>query len=164
MSETTVTVATVKKSIEVPLPPERAYEVFFAEIGTWWPLATHSVGLERALSVSGGAAAGDELLETLIDGTTSVWGSVVESDPPRSATLSWHAGRPADEATRLELTFTESGDGGTLVELVHSGWERWADGATQAAGYNEGWDIVLAHYVRSSWISSSRSAQQSETL
>ena len=76
-------------------------------------------------------------------------GSVLEADPPHRIVLSWHAGRSADDATRLELTFTASDNGATVVELAHSGWERWADGEAQARGYNGGWDIVVAAYVRS---------------
>jgi uncharacterized protein YndB with AHSA1/START domain len=140
--------APVRKSVTVPLSPERAFELFTKEIGAWWPLATHSVGLERARSVSCGTSVGDELVETLSDGSTAVWGSVLRSDPPDVIVLSWHAGRTADDATQLELTFTASADGGTIVALVHSGWERWADGEAQAGDYNEGWDAVLAHYVR----------------
>ena len=149
MSEATVPAEPVRKSVTVPVAPERAFELFTSEIASWWPLATHSVGLERARGVSCGTSVGDQLVETLSDGTTAVWGSVLESDPPHRIVLSWHAGRSADDATRLELTFTASGDGGTIVELTHSGWERWADGEAQARGYNEGWDIVLADYVRS---------------
>jgi uncharacterized protein YndB with AHSA1/START domain len=152
---------TVRKSITVPLAPEQAFGLFTREVGTWWPLATHSVGLERASGVSWGTAVGDELVETLSDGTTSVWGRVLESDPPKRIVLSWHPGRSADDATRLALAFSASEAGGTIVELTHSGWERWADGPAQAAGYDEGWDIVLGHYVRSAAARSGSAANAS---
>jgi uncharacterized protein YndB with AHSA1/START domain len=149
MTDEKVPVPPVHKSVTVPIVPEKAFALFINEIGTWWPLATNSVGLERSTGISCGTSVGDELVETLSNGTTAVWGSVLESDPPHLIVLSWHAGRSADDANRLELTFTSSGEGGTIVELVHSGWERWADGAAQADGYSGGWDIVLAAYVRS---------------
>ena len=158
MSDDAVAVGTVHKSITVPLAPQRAFDLFTTEVGTWWPLPTHSVGLERSRSVSWDTAVGGELVETLSDGTTSLWGSVLESDPPRLIVVSWHPGRSADEATRLELTLSASADGGTLVELRHSGWERWADGQAQASGYDEGWDIVLAQFVGSAATRSGRSA------
>lgn len=107
------------------------------------------MGLERSRGISCGTSVGDELVETLSDGKTAVWGSVLESDPPHLIVLSWRAGRSTDDATRLELSFIASGDRGTIVELTHSGWERWADGDAQARGYSRGWDIVLAAYVRS---------------
>jgi uncharacterized protein YndB with AHSA1/START domain len=153
-----VPIAPVHKSVAVPIPPERAFELFTREIATWWPLPTHSVGLERATGVSWGTAVGDELVETLSDGTTAVWGSVLESRPPHLIVVSWHAGRSADVGTRLELTFSPADGGGTVVGLTHSGWERWADGEAQAAGYDEGWDLVLADYVRLSGARSSSPA------
>jgi uncharacterized protein YndB with AHSA1/START domain len=78
-----------------------------------------------------------------------VWGSVLESDPPHRIVFSWHAGRSAEDATRLGVTFTASDSGATIVELAHSGWEKWADGDARARGYNGGWDVVVAAYVRS---------------
>ena len=41
----------VEKSVTVSVPVERAFEVFTAEIGTWWPLRTHAVDTERSETV-----------------------------------------------------------------------------------------------------------------
>lgn len=82
MSDIAVPTAPVRKSVMVPIAPERAFELFTIEIGAWWPRATHSVGLEHARCLSCGTSVGDELVETLNDGTTAVWGTVLESDPP----------------------------------------------------------------------------------
>jgi uncharacterized protein YndB with AHSA1/START domain len=147
MSDTKTPVAPVRKSITVSVAPLRAFEIFTRDLGTWWPLATHSVGLERAASVSFGAAVGDQLVETIVDGTNELWGTVLQSEPPHRIAFSWHPGRSADEATHIEVTFTPDSAGGTVVELVHSGWERWEDGETRAAGYREGWDPVLRQFV-----------------
>ena len=37
---------------------------------------------------------------------------------------------------------------GTLVELVHTGWERRPDGARAREGYDTGWNTVLNEFVR----------------
>jgi uncharacterized protein YndB with AHSA1/START domain len=147
MSDTKTPVAPVRKSITVSVPPLQAFELFTRDIGTWWPLATHSVGLERAVSVSFGAGVGDQLVETIADGSEETWGTVLQSDPPHRIAFSWHPGRSADETTLIEVTFTPDPGGGTVVELVHSGWERWEDGETRAANYREGWDPVLHEFV-----------------
>jgi uncharacterized protein YndB with AHSA1/START domain len=47
----------------------------------------------------------------------------------------------------VEVTFRPDGGESTIVELVHSGWELWSDGAIQATGYDEGWPPVLDAYV-----------------
>ncbi|HKH88308.1 MAG TPA: SRPBCC domain-containing protein [Acidimicrobiales bacterium] len=149
MAETTpvAPIAPVRKTITVRVETEQAFELFTREIGSWWPLATHSVGLENSTGVSIGTSVGDQLVETLADGTTSVWGTVVRCEPPNVLALTWHAGRPADDATLLEVRFTAGAAGGTVVELVHSGWERWADGLAHSEGYSEGWDIVLDRFA-----------------
>lgn len=52
------------------------------------------------------------------------------------------------EPTRVDVTFTATGDGSTEVHLVHTGWEAWGGGAEQGrAGYGEGWPLVLSGYV-----------------
>ena len=46
-------------------------------------------------------------------------------------------------ATDVELRFTPQGDG-TLVELVHSGWEQHGEHAADLrAQYDSGWDFVF---------------------
>ena len=147
MPEATTPIAPVRKAVTVPVATPRAFEFFTRDIGVWWPLATHSVGLARAASVSFGTEVGDRLVETNADGSEEVWGTVLRSEPPHLIAVSWHPGRQADEATHLEVTFTPAPAGGTVVELVHSGWERWEDGGTQADGYREGWDRVLGAFV-----------------
>ena len=147
MPDTRTPVAPVRKSVTVAVGPLQAFELFARDIGTWWPLATHSGGLERSASVSFGAAVGDQLVETLSDGTKEIWGTVLQSEIPRRLAFSWHPGKSADEATHIEVTFTPDSAGGTVVELMHSGWERWGDGETQAANYREGWDPVLRAFV-----------------
>ena len=100
----------VRKSVTVAASPDRAFELFTARFGDWWPLATHSVGLDSAAGVSFGAGVGGIILETLADGSTSAWGTVTSWDPPnrvapssRSSTLAGKTGRMAparEQATR----------------------------------------------------------------
>ena len=42
--------APVRKSVVVPLTPERAFRLFTEGLSTWWPLASHSISDERAAS------------------------------------------------------------------------------------------------------------------
>ena len=46
MSNTQAAIEPVHKTVVVRCSPERAYEVFTREIGTWWPLGSHSIGGE----------------------------------------------------------------------------------------------------------------------
>jgi hypothetical protein len=60
----------------------------------------------------------------------------------------WHIRRDRADATDVEINFLHRGDGGTRVEIVHSGWDRLgADGATWRDANRGGWDGLLPHYL-----------------
>jgi uncharacterized protein YndB with AHSA1/START domain len=133
----------VRKSVTVPAAPQRAFELFTAHMHEWWPLATHSVGAEEVVSVTFGEGVGAAIVETMADDTTSVWGTVTHWEPPYRVAFSWHPGTAETQATRVEVTFTQSGPSTTVVRLIHSGWERRPDGASAREGYEYGWQPVV---------------------
>jgi uncharacterized protein YndB with AHSA1/START domain len=77
-----------------------------------------------------------------------VWGEVLDFELAGRVRFTWHPGLPGDdEPTEVEVTFTSDGDG-TLVTLVHSGWERLSE--ERRAGrvdYENGWPLVLQRYA-----------------
>jgi uncharacterized protein YndB with AHSA1/START domain len=88
-------------------------------------------------------------VETLPDGTSCRWGSVLSWEPPAHLAMTWHPGHGPDPHTRLDVSF-EDAPGGTLVRLVHTGWENLGLTGMEALGdYTEGWDVVLGAYVNS---------------
>jgi len=131
------------KSVLVAASQERAFELFTAGMGRWWPLLTHSVGGETATSVALDCRVGGQIVETDSDGSNHVWGTLTECSPPTRLTFTWHPGQPVPEATLVTVTFRPD-DGQTEVQLVHSGWDSRRDGARARNGYDTGWDIVLA--------------------
>ena len=137
----------VRKSVTVPAAPQRAFELFTAHLQDWWPLRTHSVGDDDAVGVVFGEGVGGAIVETLADGTTSVWGTVTDWQPPQRVAFTWHPGTPEAEATRVEVTFTQDGPASTMVRLVHSGWQSRPDGAAAREGYESGWDPVVARFA-----------------
>ena len=138
----------VRKSVTVPAAPQRAFELFTAHIQEWWPLKTHSVGLEDAVGVTFGEGVGAAIIETLADGTTSAWGTITGWEPPHRVAFTWHAGTPEAEATRVEVTFTQDGPASTVVRLVHSGWEHRPDGVSAREGYDSGWEPVIEGFAQ----------------
>lgn len=136
----------VRKSAIVPLAPDQAFETFTSRIAAWWPLATHSVGLADAESVRFEGRLGGRIIESLADGTTSTWGTLTEWDPPHRVRFSWHPGSTEAHATEVEVRFSPR-DGGTLVELTHTGWHRRPDGTDARSSYDTGWDLVLGRYI-----------------
>ncbi|HEY1487912.1 MAG TPA: SRPBCC domain-containing protein, partial [Micromonosporaceae bacterium] len=127
----------VRRQIVVPVAPEVAFAAFTADIGAWWPLASHSVhGAKSSVAFIDG-----DLVEESPDGR-EVWGSVLEWTPPQRLRMTWHAGSTVDRATEVSVRFDEAGTG-TLVTLEHSGWERLADPTGSRSSYATGWIAVL---------------------
>ena len=144
---TTADLAPVTKSVVVAAGVDRAFELFTAQMGDWWPLISHSVGGQEATAVVMQCREGGEIVESLADGATASWGRVTNWDPPRRVAFTWHPGAPIGEATHVEVSF-EPDDGGTLLTLIHSGWAAQPDGERARMGYDSGWEVVLAPLVR----------------
>lgn len=129
----------VRREVMVRAVPAVAFTRFTDDIGRWWPLARHSVsGAGGTVAFTGGA-----LVETGPDGTESVWGQVLDWEPPHRLRLTWHPGRPDGPATEVEVRFEPTPDG-TRVVLVHRGWDALADPLGARTEYERGWPIVLA--------------------
>jgi hypothetical protein len=69
-------IAPVRKSLTVPLSPEKAFRLFTAEIASWWPLANHSVGQDKAETVIMEGRVGGRFFERAGDGNMALWGTV----------------------------------------------------------------------------------------
>ncbi|MGH8895092.1 MAG: SRPBCC domain-containing protein [Actinomycetes bacterium] len=139
----TTSLAPLTKTILVPAPVDRAFELFTAGIGGWWPLRTHSVGENAAERVEMTCRVGGEIVETLRDGSTAVWGTVTAWAPPHRVAFTWHPGQAVAEATQVDVGFQEEG-GQTRVTLVHAGWENRPDARQARQAYDTGWGVVLA--------------------
>ena len=148
-----MSVEPIIRSVIVRSHVERSFRIFTEEIGSWWPVQTHSratsdfegedVKVER---VEFQTWVGGRVLEHLSNGQTLPWGEVTQWDPPRRFVLAWHptfSGRPP---TEVEVRFTPSGDA-TLVELEHRGWERLGPEVAELKGeYAAGWTATLEHF------------------
>jgi uncharacterized protein YndB with AHSA1/START domain len=129
----------VRREVIVSTAPERAFELFTTRIGAWWPLEGYSVFRDGTVAFEG-----DLLVERSGD-RESVWAEVLEWAPPESLPMTWHPGYGADKGTEVRVTFTAHGEG-TLVSLVHTGWERMDNPDDAASQYGAGWPEVLASY------------------
>jgi uncharacterized protein YciI len=143
------TVPPVRREILVDADPDAAFEVFTAGLGQWWPLGEHSVhgvrGLDATVSFEK-MSVGARIVERT-EGHDTVWGTVTRWDPPAAVAFSWHPGYSADRASQVEVTFAAADSGQTLVTLIHTGWEAFADPAAARAEYDQGWPFVLERYA-----------------
>ncbi len=143
----TVRIEPLRKQLKVSLPVQKAFELFTDGMGTWWPLPTHSVGEQQAETCFFEGWVGGRIVEVLKDGTQSEWGRVLAWEPFHRVSFHWYPGRTPDTAQEVTVIFSEI-PGGSLVELVHTGWETLGPEAqARRDGYDTGWDFVLAKYI-----------------
>jgi uncharacterized protein YndB with AHSA1/START domain len=129
----------------VACPVERAFQLWTASAGVWWPMATHSVSGRRDSVLVIEPGAGGRIYEQTADGRELPWGTVVVWEPAGRLVCEWLVG---DIQTELEVRFAAGADGGTVVEIEHRGWERFGEAGDDRRGWNDrGWSGVIPRYV-----------------
>jgi uncharacterized protein YndB with AHSA1/START domain len=144
----------ITRTVTVRTPVHRAFEVFTARMGTWWPLETHSIavdqGLEqRAKSLRVEGREGGRIEEVLEDGSTRAWGAIEVWEPPSRVVYRWKPNDLPTPPTEVEVRFTSDGDG-TRVDVEHRGWEGLGEAAEQIHplySSESGWSMVLGRYA-----------------
>ena len=143
-----ITIAPVKKSIRVKTGQSRAFEVFTAGLGRWWPKkATIGTSPMQAMVIE--PRLGGRWYERGEDGSEATVGRILAWEPPRRFVVSWEVSckwKPDPGlGSEVEVRFTAEGNGATLVELEHRLFERMGDeaGAKIRNDVNGGWPGML---------------------
>jgi uncharacterized protein YndB with AHSA1/START domain len=145
----------VVRTVTVAAGQERAFEVYTARFGSWWP-KEHHVGEADMVTCSFEPRVGGRWYETGVDGSECDWGRVLVWDPPNRLVHTWQLQGdwrfdpdPA-RASEVEVRFVAEGPARTRVEIEHRYLERHGDGADSVrAGVSspKGYDYCLAGYV-----------------
>ena len=126
----TIQPAAIRKSFTVNAPPGKAWEVFTARFGTWWP-RTHYIGDSPLTDAAIEPRAGGRWYGIHEDGVERPWGHVKVWEPPRRLLLDWqisHAwGYQPDLHTDVEVLFTAVGEAETRIDFEHRGLEAFGD-------------------------------------
>ena len=134
-------------SYEIRCSPEHAFEVWTTRLSTWWPKGHSASGNPDTLVVLE-PRHGGRIYERTPDGAEIDWGEITEWSPPRRLGYTWHIGRDRGDATDVELTFVDLGDGTTRLDIVHTGWEHLGvDGAVFRAANTSGWNALVPSLV-----------------
>ena len=149
------TIESVKKSVTVRAPQAKAFEVFTARFGDWWPMASHHTGDQEAETVLIEPEVGGRWFERGIDGTECMWGYVTAWEPPARLVLAWHLD-PAfrfdpDVASEVEVTFVANDASTTTVTLEHRGLEVYGDAAAALRSSIDGeggWGAIIEEFAR----------------
>lgn len=134
------------KRLQLNASAETAFHHYTANIHRWWPLATHSLGLADARSVTFEARDGGRIYETDAAGREREWGRVLACEPPNRVVFSWVLEAP-DKATEVEVEFKDLGEHRCELVLTHRGWDYRPDGGEWRRNYDTGWDGVLGGFA-----------------
>ena len=133
----TLSIPPVIKKVIVECSQEAAFDFFTNDIGQWYPLDRFSIRPSVDCRIEQGV--GGRVYEIDVDGQETLWGYVLEWNPPQKLAISWQARVSGDEAQRVEIYFRTVATG-TEVELVHSGWENLKVAAREWRDkYDGGW-------------------------
>jgi Activator of Hsp90 ATPase homolog 1-like protein len=136
-------------TVKVSCSPEQAFEVFTAGFGEWWPYKVYSIGRARTQAAVFEGWTDGRVYEVMEGGEEAQWGRVTGWDPPSRIELAWQTNPRAPGPTRVTVTFRPEGSSGTIVELVHGGWEIYGDQAPIARDeYETGWPGTLDLFAR----------------
>jgi len=149
MMDQTIKPAPVRKSVRVSAPPQRAFEVFTAGIGWWWP-KSHHIGKADLETQVIEPRAGGRWYERDVDGTECDIGKVLVWDPPSRLVLGWQLTPDwtfdPELITEVEVLFIADGANATRVELEHRNLERLgprADAMREQVDSPNGWGALL---------------------
>jgi len=145
----------VRTSVLVHAPVKRAFEVFTAEMATWWNPEHHILHGDLAEMVFE-PRVGGYIYDRGVDGSECRWARVLAYEPPHRLVFSWNISpqweleTDAEKTSEVEVRFElEDGDR-TRVELEHRKLERhglgW-EGMRDAVGSDEGWPVGLQRFA-----------------
>jgi uncharacterized protein YndB with AHSA1/START domain len=132
----------IVKAVTVRAAPARAFALFAGDIARWWPLSQVHTGPDP-VDCAIEPRVGGRIFERAADGRETPWGTVLVYDPPHRLAFSWIVALSAEQEQRVEIRFMAE-DGGTRVELTHSGWEKLGEAATdRRERYDRGWGRIF---------------------
>ena len=153
---TQTTETSVRTSIVVNAPVERAFSVFTERFGDFKPPEHNLLAAPIAQTVFE-PRVGGHIYDRAVDGTECHWARILAYDPPHRVVFSWDINTnwelEADPArtSEVEVRFVPESTTRTRVELEHRhldrhgpGWESVSDGVDG----DEGWPLYLARYAR----------------
>ena len=150
--------SSVRKSIVVDAPIDRAFNVFTERIGSWWPDDHHILQAELAEMIFE-PRVGGHVYDRGIDGSECRWARVLAYEPPTRVVISWDINlqwqleADPNKTSEIEVRFIVVTANQTRIELEHRGLERHGDGWEQmrdAVSSPGGWSRGLQLFATAS--------------
>jgi uncharacterized protein YndB with AHSA1/START domain len=145
----------IRKSIVVDAPIERAFKVFTEGFGSFKPPDHNLLGVAVAATVFE-PRVGGHLYDRGVDGSECRFARVLAYEPPHRVVISWDISpqwqleTDPDKTSEVEVRFTAESPDRTRVDLEHrnlerhgSGWE----GVREGVGGDDGWPLYLQRFA-----------------
>ena len=153
---TQVTETSVRNSIVVKAPIERAFSVFTVGFGSFKPREHDLLSVEIAETVFE-PHVGGHIYDRGIDASECRWARVLAYEPPNRVVFSWDISprwqieTDLARTSEVEVRFIAETSDRTRVELEHrnldrhgAGWESVRDGV----GGDQGWPLYLDRFAK----------------
>jgi uncharacterized protein YndB with AHSA1/START domain len=147
--------ASVRTSIVVEAPIERAFSVFTEDFGRFKPPEHNMLGVDIAETVFE-PRVGGHLYDRGVDGSECQWARVLAYEPPNRVVFSWDISprwqieADLEKTSEVEVRFVAEAPERTRVELEHRNLERHGEGwegVREGVGGGEGWPLYLQRYA-----------------
>ena len=149
------TETSVRTSITVDAPIERAFSLFTEGIATWWSPDHHILEGELAEMVFE-PYEGGHVYDRGVDGSECRWARVLAYEPPDRVIISWditpqwQIELDPGSTSEVEVRFIAEAPDRTRVQLEHrnldrhgAGWEAVREGVDSG----DGWPLYLRRYA-----------------
>jgi uncharacterized protein YndB with AHSA1/START domain len=145
----------IRTSIVVDAPIERAFSVFTEDFGSFKPPEHNLLGAEFAETIFE-PHVGGHLYDRGVDGSECRWARVLAYDPPTRVAFSWDISpqwqieSDPEKTSEVEVRFISETPDRTRVELEHrnldrhgAGWE----GVRDSVEGGDGWPLYLRRFA-----------------
>jgi uncharacterized protein YndB with AHSA1/START domain len=145
----------VRTSIVVEAPIERAFSVFTEDFGSFKPPEHNMLGVEIAETVFE-PRAGGHLYDRGVDGSECRWARVLAYEPPNRVVISWDINpqwqleTDLEKTSEVEVRFVAESPERTRVELEHRNLDRHGEGwegTREAVRSDGGWPLYLRRFA-----------------
>jgi uncharacterized protein YndB with AHSA1/START domain len=147
--------STVRHSVVVDAPLEKAFEVFTEGFSRFKPPEHNMLGVEIERTVFE-PQVGGRVYDRGIDGSECQWSRVLVFEPPNRLVMSWDISpywqieTDLDKTSEIEVRFTSESPTRTRVELEHRAIERHGEGwegIREGVDGDQGWPLYLRRYA-----------------
>jgi uncharacterized protein YndB with AHSA1/START domain len=152
---TPATGTSVRTSIVVEAPIERAFSVFTEDFGSFKPPEHNLLGVELAETVFE-PRKGGHVYDRGVDGSECRWARVLAYEPPNRVVISWDISAQwqietdLEKTSEVEVRFVSEARDRTRVELEHRNVERHGEGwegIRDAVDSLGGWPLYLQRFA-----------------